>query len=114
IQKSLRDIQSDRFTLSVYFGRNFARKYDRLSNYLFREFPAPLLRVQFVKRETWEIRSVQVVAMNDIPEDHQPFVLEAIEEYFKSRKRPVRKQIPRYDMAILVNPPEKEPPSDAK
>ncbi len=42
IQKSLETIQTRKFTLSVYFGRNLAKKYNRLSQHLFNLFPAPL------------------------------------------------------------------------
>ena len=42
IQHSLRPIQSDSFTLSIYFGRNVAKRYDRLSSHLFKLFQAPL------------------------------------------------------------------------
>src|SRR3989338_8629986 len=31
IQSNLRDIQGKEFTLSIYFGKNVAKKYDRLS-----------------------------------------------------------------------------------
>src|SRR5580765_8354218 len=34
IQHTLAPIQSDEFTLSVYFGRNLAKRYDRLSLHL--------------------------------------------------------------------------------
>lgn len=43
IQRSLGPLQSDEFTLSVYFGRNLAKRYERLSRQLFNVFAAPLL-----------------------------------------------------------------------
>ena len=49
IQHSLGPIQSERFTLSIYFGRNLAKRYERLSLHLFNLFQSPLLRVQFKK-----------------------------------------------------------------
>src|SRR5262245_21577038 len=47
LQKSLGGIASDRFVLSVYFGKNLAKKYDRLCLHLFNLFQAPFLRAQF-------------------------------------------------------------------
>ena len=47
MQKSLSRIQSDKFTLSIYFGRNLAKRYDRLALQLFNMFQSPLLRAQF-------------------------------------------------------------------
>ncbi len=37
IQESLRHIHSDSFTMSIYFGRNVAKCYDKLANYLFKQ-----------------------------------------------------------------------------
>src|SRR5690606_28318399 len=43
------------------------------------------------------------------------FVIEAAQEYFAGRNRRVRKRrVPRFDLAVLVNPDEEEPPSDEK
>lgn len=44
IQKNLAPIRSEEFVLSIYFGRNLARRYDRLAHSLFNLFPAPPLR----------------------------------------------------------------------
>src|SRR5690606_33470984 len=41
IQQSLGHIRSAEFTLSIYFGRNIAKRYDRLSQQLFGLFQAP-------------------------------------------------------------------------
>ena len=41
IQFSFKSIQSPFFTLSIYFGRNLAKKYDRLCKQLFNLFPCP-------------------------------------------------------------------------
>ncbi len=49
IQKSLAPIKSDKFTLSIYFGRNLAKRYDGLSLSLFNQFHSPLLRAQFAR-----------------------------------------------------------------
>ena len=46
IQKSLSRIHSDKFTLSIYFGQNMAKRYARLSLQLFNIFQSPLLRAQ--------------------------------------------------------------------
>ena len=50
IQHSLGPIQSERFTLSIYFGRNLAKRYERLSLHLFNLFQSPLLRECRFKR----------------------------------------------------------------
>lgn len=117
IQRSLKSLQSDRFTLSVYFGRNLAKKYDRLAAKLFSIFHTPFLRASFIRtRNRWTLQNLGPVAGAEIPEEHRTFVIEAATAYFKKRrlKRGSRRPAARYDLAILVNPDEINPPSDAK
>ena len=113
IQKSLKDIQSDKFTLSVYFGRNVAKKYDPLARRLFNIFPAPLLRAYFKWDDKWQIQNIEPLSVSDIAEDHFPFLHSVAIEYFEGkRKSAPRRNQSRYDLAILHDPEEKEPPSD--
>ncbi|MDH4233363.1 MAG: RimK family alpha-L-glutamate ligase [Nitrospirota bacterium] len=51
---------------------------------------------------------------NDIPSEHRQFVVGVAREFI-GRRRPMRHRISmRYDLAILHNPKEKEPPSNPK
>jgi glutathione synthase/RimK-type ligase-like ATP-grasp enzyme len=116
IQRSLAHLASREFELSIYFGRNVAQRYHRLSVQLFNLFPAPLLRAGFARqRSRWQIQSLRPIAAKDIPENHRDFVVQVAGEQFARRRwSPARRNSPRYDLAILVNPQEREPPSDAK
>ncbi|QDU94666.1 RimK family protein [Lignipirellula cremea] len=117
IQQNLERIQSDKFTLSIYFGRNLAKRYDRLSLQLFNMFQSPLLRAQFSKDKDgrWQLRSVSTIAGNEIPQSHHDFVAEVAAQHFAGRAPRVRRKAAmRYDLAILRNPEEKEPPSNKK
>lgn len=115
IQHAFKRLQSKKFTLSIYFGMNTAKQYSRLSLRLFDIFQAPLLRAQFVKEDIWKLESIRTIAVSDIPESHRKFVIEAATSYFSGRKRRVRKRaVARYDIAVLHNPDDKEPPSNSK
>jgi glutathione synthase/RimK-type ligase-like ATP-grasp enzyme len=115
IQETLKPLQSRRFTLSIYFGRNFGRRYERLALRLFNLFQAPMLRAEFVRHEHWELQAIQPIAVNEIPEEHREFAIEAAQQYFAGRnKRIRRRRTPRFDLAVLVNPDEDEPPSDER
>jgi glutathione synthase/RimK-type ligase-like ATP-grasp enzyme len=109
MQQSLQNEKTDDFELSIYFGRNSEKQYDRLSLQLFNLFQSPLLRVKFSKLKKWQIRSVKAISGSDVPEVDRPFVAEAALKHFSGRavSRP-RKSRTRYDMAILWNPEEKE------
>ncbi|PWB53192.1 MAG: RimK family alpha-L-glutamate ligase [Nitrosomonadales bacterium] len=116
IQKSLAPIRSDTFELSIYFGRNVASRYDSLSRQLFNLLQAPLLRAGFERRDNrWRIRSVRPIAASDIPPPHQEFAIQATTEYFMGRRTRVRKRAaPRYNLAILHDPDNPEPASNAR
>ncbi|MCA9081876.1 MAG: RimK family protein, partial [Planctomycetaceae bacterium] len=116
LQKSLGNIHGDKFTLSIYFGRNLAKRYDRLALHLFNQFPAPFLRAQFVRTaERWELRRVSAIGANDVPDSHWPFVVDMAREHFAGRRSSVRRKNPsRFDLAILHDPEASESPSNDK
>jgi glutathione synthase/RimK-type ligase-like ATP-grasp enzyme len=116
IETSLKPLQSDHFVLSIYFGRNLARRYERLSRALFNLFPAPLLRAEFQRlADGWVLRKLGTPAFSEIPDHHLDFLRESAELYF-SGKRPRRssRKPARFDLAMLVNPDEPDPPSDER
>lgn len=117
IQQGLAPIKSDTFTLSIYFGRNTAKRYDRLSLHLFNQFQAPLLRAHFARDRSngWQLRRIDAISGNEVSQSHWPFVIQAANQHFAGRRSgPRRKTQPRFDMAILHNPADPEPPSNEK
>lgn len=112
IQKSLRRIKGHSFDLSIYFGKNLSPQYDDLCQSLHGLFPAPFLRARFSKSKKWEMESIKMIGFKEIPYSHKPFVIDYAENYFKKRhvSRDIRKN--GLDLAILIDPDEKTPPSD--
>lgn len=114
LQRSLRQIKGDAFTLSVYFGRNVAKRHHRLAKRLFSCFPVPFMRAEIRRfHDGWAITRLRLIASNDIPQDHWPFVLESAQAFF-SRNGSVgrsKRQPYRYELAILYNPLEVSAPS---
>lgn len=116
IQKSLAHIHSEDFLLSIYFGKNVAKHYDRLAARLFDQFEAPLLHAKFAKTKgKWYIQSIGPIATGKIPDEHWLPLMSFAEEYFIRRRRSTKtKNSARYDIAILHNPDEENPPSNDK
>ncbi|NUP88988.1 MAG: RimK family protein [Candidatus Sumerlaeia bacterium] len=115
IQRSLHPVQSKEFTLSIYFGRNMARRHDRLARHLFTLFQAPLLRAHFVFDRAWVIESIGPMAASEIPEDHRPYVVEFAQEFFAGRMPSVaRRRELTHELAILWNPEDGDCPSDQR
>jgi hypothetical protein len=81
IQRSLASLRSDEFTLSVYFGRNLAKKYDRLARALFNQFPAPILVARFTRGpEGWRLATLRLGNAAEVPESHRDFVIESADQ----------------------------------
>lgn len=115
IQHALAPIRSAQFTLSIYFGHNLAKRYERLSLHMFNLFPAPLLRAHFARdADGWRLQRIAPIPASDIPNSHQTFVAEAATKYFAGHRRRVRREQMRYDMAILYNEKEENKPSNSK
>lgn len=114
VERSLKDIRSDRFELSIYFGRNMAERHQRLANALYNMRPAPLMRALFeVRKERWRLRRLSAIQLNDIPEAHFGFLQNAIQRHFMRRISTANSpRAARYDLAILVNTDDPMPPSD--
>lgn len=116
IQKSLAPIKGEQFTLSIYFARNLAKTYDRLSQQLYNQFQSPLLRAHFVKRdERWELQDISTISASDIPENHRDFVTNVAREFISGRRPAItRKTPPRYHLGILYDAHEAHKPSNEK
>lgn len=115
IQRSLKNLKSEEFTLSIYFGQNLAIRYKELSAMFFRHFQIPFLRVKFSYTNRWNIKSIKAISESEIPEDHKESMLGFAEEYFaKKRYDTPRANIAEHDLAILVQPKDLAPPSNPK
>ncbi|GGK67939.1 RimK family protein [Rufibacter glacialis] len=115
IQKSLAKLKSKNFTLSIYFGQNVAKQYDKLSKQLHDLFQAPLLRAQFVYNKEWVLESINPIPVNEVPEHHLKDLFRFAKAYFaRNRFSSIRMNKKIYDLAILVNPADSDPPSNDK
>lgn len=115
IQKNLAHITSKEFTLSIYFGKNMAKTYDRLCKSLFNIFYAPLLRAEFVYNKKWQLQEIKPIPVSEIPESHKGYVAEFAKAYFEKRQfSPKKRATSLYDLAILTNPEDLTSPSDER
>jgi glutathione synthase/RimK-type ligase-like ATP-grasp enzyme len=115
MQTSLKNIKSQEFTLSIYFGQNVAQKYKELSAMFHRHFQIPFLRVKFNYTTKWNIKSIKAISEAEIPEEHQESMYEFATQYFaKKRYDTPRTNTSEYDLAILVQADDPAPPSNAK
>jgi glutathione synthase/RimK-type ligase-like ATP-grasp enzyme len=114
LQGALGKLRSSSFELSIYFGRNLAKRSDRLSRAIFNQFPAPFLRASFVREHDWKLQNLRLIATSDIPDSHRDFVIAQAEQYLDRPWRARSSRQYRYDLAILVNPEADDAPSNPK
>jgi glutathione synthase/RimK-type ligase-like ATP-grasp enzyme len=118
IQESLSPLQSKEFVLSIYFGHNTAKRYDRLSARIFRLFPAPFIRCNFAVDVDgmWRLRAIRPIPSNEIPPSHLSEVRRFAQSFFASRAMPAETEVGggRFDLAILWDEKAEERPSNEK
>jgi len=116
IQKTLAPIKADTYNLSIYFGRNISKCYDKLALQLYNLFPAPLLKAEFVRnKEVWHLQNIDPISTGEIPREHHQFLVEVATWHFTGRGvSTVKRKAQRYDLAILWDPKEEEGPSNEK
>ena len=114
-QQSLKNIKSQEFTLSIYFGQNVAQKYKELSTLFYRHFQVPFLRVKFNHTTKWNIQNIRAISESEIPLEHMESVHVFANQYFSKKRYDTPKLTTSdFDLAILVNPNDPAPPSNAK
>jgi glutathione synthase/RimK-type ligase-like ATP-grasp enzyme/ribosomal protein S18 acetylase RimI-like enzyme len=115
IQKTLKTVEGTKISIYVYFSQSVNPRFRQLAQKLYHLFEAPLLQIDFVKTtEKWMIQKVTPLSLKKVNPDHLEKVQEFAKDYFSKKRfsRPRFKNY-KYDLAILVNPKEKNPPSDA-
>jgi glutathione synthase/RimK-type ligase-like ATP-grasp enzyme len=116
MQRSLGPLDVKQISLNIFFGRNENPIYDSLAWNLFGIFEAPLLKADFVLRDNeWQLRTIRALGASDVQASDHDFLLAAAGDYFSGKRRRARRRPQsRYDIAILHDPAEAEPPSDKR
>lgn len=113
IQNSFKNEQSDKVEFNIYFGTTQTDSLNKLANQLFQYVQAPSLRATFLRRTKWVLQGIKPISLDEVPEEDRPLLWSALEKFLR-RKRTVKPEKKKYDMAILVDPSDPYPPSDEK
>lgn len=111
IQSSLKNESVDRVEFSIYFGITQSENRTRLAQQLFQMVQVPSLRAVFSKKTKWVLQSLRSLNLNEIPEADKPLLVSSLEKYLL-RRREFRPDKKKYDLAILTDPEDPNPPSD--
>ncbi len=111
IQTTFKSEPFDRVEFNIYFGITLSENLNRLALHLFQMVQAPTLHATFSKKNKWVLTSIRPINLNEVPETDKPTLVAALEKYLL-RKRDFRPDKKKYDLAILTDPEDKNPPSD--
>jgi glutathione synthase/RimK-type ligase-like ATP-grasp enzyme len=116
VERAFKNVAASEHVIHIFFGRSPDAAFDRLAWHLFGLFEAPLLRAEFARRDgEWQLRNIRTLDASDIAAADHAFLLDSASSYFSGKRRRVRpRSQSRYDLAILTDPAEVEPPSDEK
>lgn len=105
---------TDRLRMLVFLGRSSLPELQVLAQQIFEGFRSPLLRVDFRYKGGWRIADVRPLPLTALDAEQAAAFADALKQALsKPWRRPKARQEYRYDLAILYNPKEHLPPSDA-
>ena len=96
-----------------YFGKTSRCEYEELAHKVFEHFPCPILRITLNFTGVWQVQAIEAASPDLLNEQEEEEFANALDEFSGKlwRKKRSSKNY-RFDLAILVNPEEKLPPSD--
>jgi len=115
LEKALheRKLTDDSLTLKLFFGSTDIPQLENLGRQIFELFPCPILLLTIKHRERWIIESIKPGALNTLSGQEEDLFALALERFNKAVwRKPRSRKLSRYDLAILVDPDERLPPSD--
>jgi len=113
IQGTFKNEKNHKVEFDIYFGITQQEHLNKLAQQLFQYIQAPSLNVTFSKKTKWVLQNIKPVSLEDIEPSELALLKRGLEKYFL-RKREVRPDKKKYDLAILINPEDNYPPSDEK
>lgn len=113
IQSAFRHETVDKIMIKSYFGRALNGKYQGLVGQLNNLYHGPLMTFTFIKRHQWTLNQMKLHSICHLTQEEKTKVKPWAMDYFSRRqfKKGSLKSYD-YDMAVLIDPDEKTPPSD--
>ena len=111
IQNTFKNEPYERVEFNVYFGITLSEDLNKLAQQLFQMVQAPSLRAVFSRKNKWVLQSIRPINLNEVPDSDKPLLISSLEKYLL-RKRDYKPDKKKYDLAILTNPEDPNPPSD--
>jgi RimK family alpha-L-glutamate ligase len=113
IEKTNGSAKTGEMKLVVCFGQAEDQALNPFARLLFDWFRVPILRVIATCGVRCEIERITPAAINTLEPDERAFFAHALAEHTKGAwKRPKARDVLKYSLAVLIDPTEKDSPSD--
>ncbi|MCC5827754.1 RimK family protein [Alkalimonas sp.] len=111
LNKALTDNTENQLTFQLYFGETNERSLKKVADYLFEAFSVPILHVDLIKKQQWQVKTIRIGSLHKLTESQQTQFAEALERFSHKiwRLEPSKRQF-KYDLAVLMDPKEQFPP----
>jgi glutathione synthase/RimK-type ligase-like ATP-grasp enzyme/ribosomal protein S18 acetylase RimI-like enzyme len=112
VQETLASVEGNLFEMPVIFGGTPDKKYALFAKKLFKLLEFPFFKISFEKHKTWRVRRLTHLHLDYVAKNYPEELEKRLTAHFQKRRhyRAQLKQY-KYDLAILIDPDEKTPPS---
>lgn len=105
--------ENQRLQVTLCFGQTLFAPLADLARQIFEQFPCPILSMTFRKGDDWQIEALHPEGLKHLSSEEEDLFATSLDAYSrKIWRKPSAKRKYRYDLAILIDPQEKLPPSD--
>ncbi|HYG18259.1 MAG TPA: RimK family protein [Ohtaekwangia sp.] len=114
IQQTFKHEKSDKVEFDIYLGIAQQESHNKLAKQLFLYVQSPCLNVTFLKKSKWLLQSVKPLSLDEVPLEDRMLLHKAVDKYLLRKRDVQQPDKKKYDMAILIDPEDPNPPSDEK
>jgi glutathione synthase/RimK-type ligase-like ATP-grasp enzyme len=114
-KKPAPEVKDEQIKVLSFFGTTIDPEYSELARKLFEHFPCPVLEIILRYEKGWKIDMLKIRSHRVLDDANETQFADALDEFSRKvwRRKHSKKKY-RYDLAILVDPAEKFPPSNKK
>ena len=114
LEAHVKQSKDTEFTLQIFFGQSAFKELNALTRYLFERFRFPASQIHFRRlgKNIWSLEDVIIISIDQLDDSQQTLFAGALDAFSRKiwRKSSAKKY--RYDLAILIDPDDKMPPSN--
>ena len=106
---------SEMVEFNIYFGMTAEPYLSKIGQLLFNLYQMPILKSRFVKKDKWSLQSLRTLNVKDLEANEKDHLVQSLNLFLAGKKivkRNYRRKL--YDLAILVNPSDPYPASNAR